>query len=411
MIAANKRLLKANLTQGVLGIQTNLITLYTNNLSAVATQAALISGFAFQALYNKYDVQSTKDLILSYFFITCFTLSLITALFVLAQATLVVTFGPTMALKGTSDDAVKVAASNMRSQQIEIFYIASISITALFIGTCILSWSLFPTGLAVITTFLYIVGYYYILKRGFKAYLVFVPNADMDQSEMENYKNYSKSNEKGTEDNQMTGDGGTYSVVSIDDDRNSQSNPYQIIKLKFKAILWLRMPIEEGGLFVKYFAVLDKGKLDFYNKEKDYQEKANPINKKPIKLWQFDLETDPKKYVKNVSSFAASLKSAMIGNEDFSVSDLLSEKDDLNLASRYFKFGLIPKVSSELSASVHFELLASDERTYKSWIQSLGMVANAYDQIAAAPSIEQTLRTGNSDVEVVVQVANLSERV
>jgi hypothetical protein len=40
MIAANKRLLKANLTQGVLGIQTNLITLYTNNLSAVATQVS-----------------------------------------------------------------------------------------------------------------------------------------------------------------------------------------------------------------------------------------------------------------------------------------------------------------------------------------------------------------------------------
>lgn len=31
MIAANKRLLKANLTQGVLGLQTNLVQLYSKN--------------------------------------------------------------------------------------------------------------------------------------------------------------------------------------------------------------------------------------------------------------------------------------------------------------------------------------------------------------------------------------------
>jgi hypothetical protein len=47
MIEANKKLIKANLTQGVVGIQSNLIELYQTNLSAMATQAALIAGFAF----------------------------------------------------------------------------------------------------------------------------------------------------------------------------------------------------------------------------------------------------------------------------------------------------------------------------------------------------------------------------
>jgi len=46
MIEANKKLIKANLTQ-VVGIQNNLIDLYRNNLSAMGTQAALIAGFAF----------------------------------------------------------------------------------------------------------------------------------------------------------------------------------------------------------------------------------------------------------------------------------------------------------------------------------------------------------------------------
>ena len=53
MIAANKRLLQATLTEGVLNIQSNLIELYSTNLNSLATQAALIAGFAFAALVNE----------------------------------------------------------------------------------------------------------------------------------------------------------------------------------------------------------------------------------------------------------------------------------------------------------------------------------------------------------------------
>ena len=55
MIAANKRLLKATLTEGVLSIQQNLIDLYTANLSAMGTQAALIGGFAFAAVQEDFN--------------------------------------------------------------------------------------------------------------------------------------------------------------------------------------------------------------------------------------------------------------------------------------------------------------------------------------------------------------------
>ena len=54
MIAANKRLLKATLTEGVLQIQSNLISLYTDNLSAMGVQASLIAGYTSLRLHITY---------------------------------------------------------------------------------------------------------------------------------------------------------------------------------------------------------------------------------------------------------------------------------------------------------------------------------------------------------------------
>ncbi len=143
-----------------MGIQTNLINLYSNNLSAVATQAALIGGFSFTAVSALANSDGIKQLALSYFYYVCFTVCLVSALFVLSQATIVVMFGPTMALKVSTDEAVKVAAGHMMSQQFLIFQVAALSITSLFLGACIQSWSINPAGIASITTVIYLTGYY-----------------------------------------------------------------------------------------------------------------------------------------------------------------------------------------------------------------------------------------------------------
>lgn len=160
----------------MLGIQTNLINLYSNNLSAVATQAALIGGFSFTAVSTVYDDGTIAGLTLSYFYYVCFTVCLVAALFVLSQATIVVMFGPTMALKGSSDEAVKFAATHMMQQQLLILRAASISISALFLAACILSWANYPKGIATITTVVYCVAYYFVIHEGYKAYRTFVPN-------------------------------------------------------------------------------------------------------------------------------------------------------------------------------------------------------------------------------------------
>mmetsp|Transcript_17970 Transcript_17970/g.39844 ORF Transcript_17970/g.39844 Transcript_17970/m.39844 type:complete len:416 (+) Transcript_17970:196-1443(+) len=412
MIAANKRFLKANLTQGVLGIQTNLINLYSNNLSAIATQAALIGGFSFTAVILETNTGSVWREALSYFYYVCFTVCLVAALFVLSQATVVVMFGPTMALKGSTDEAVKFAAGQMMGQQFLILKAALISITALFCGACLLSWATYPLGIAVITTVVYVVSYYFLITEGYKAFLTFVPHEDGEfvgtegpslkstAAAANRYKSAAAGTMDRDEERPLSPGAGARSATQL------LENAQEATKFKLRAELWRRQSIEDGGLFLKCFAVLEKGRLDFYARERDYRENANPVNSKPIKLWQYDLATDHRRYAKNVTSLGSGIKSAVLGNEDFAMSDLLTSPHDLQYASRNFKFGLVPKVSSELMASTTHEFLAHDEKHYKLWVTALNTVVKAYDEIAALPSIEHTIRVGTSDVEMVVQAAN-----
>jgi hypothetical protein len=148
----------------------------------------------------------------------------------------------------------------------------------------------------------------------------------------------------------------------------------QATKLRVTGVLWKRQVIEHGGLFIKYFGVLEKGRLDFYKTEKDYRENNNPTNSKPVKLWQYNLELDYRKYQQNVTSLTTSIVSSFVGSEDFSVKDLMTSEYDLQNASRNYKFGLVPKVVSELVASTTHEFLAHDEATYRMWVEAFDSV-------------------------------------
>ncbi len=162
----------------MLGIQTNLVQLYTSNLTAMATQAALIGGFSFTAVLVASDPGSLADQVLGYFYYVCFAICLVTSLFILSEATIVVMFGPTMALKGATDDAVKFAANHMREQQMIILKAAWVVVTSLFLGACIMSWANYEVGIAAITTVVYIVGYYALITQSYRAFRIFVPSDD-----------------------------------------------------------------------------------------------------------------------------------------------------------------------------------------------------------------------------------------
>jgi hypothetical protein len=240
--------------------------LYRANLTEISTQAALIAGFSFTALIETADSidfadenRPLKKIVLPYVFYACFATSFSTALYVLALGTVVVMFGPTLALKGSTDDAVKYAATHMRKLQMKILKAAFTAITTLLLGACILSFQLYDIGIAVLTFVVYVGVYFYLVSYGFNIYRTFVP-LDGEAFLEPDAIGYHPDGKK------MTAKEHREDIEAKQKQRLTEA--LEASKLKVKGSLWKRQPIEDGGLFVKYYAVLEKGRLDFYAKEK-----------------------------------------------------------------------------------------------------------------------------------------------
>ena len=128
MIAADRNMLKASLTRGILEIQLNLVNLYTSNLNAIATQAALVAGFSFTGIAETtYPGHGVVPLTLGYFYYFFDTLCLVSGLFAVSQATIVTLYGPAMALSGETPEAVTRSVVLMRDQQDFVFKVGEVS--------------------------------------------------------------------------------------------------------------------------------------------------------------------------------------------------------------------------------------------------------------------------------------------
>lgn len=131
------------------------------------------------------------------------------------------------------------------------------------------------------------IGYYYVLHKGWEAYRIFVPvdqsafiepevdklkgSANTGNAKGNSYKALPNATNTGEENAENNGDN-NHSNETNSPQQVNKIPPHLIAaqettKMKLRAILWKRQSLEEGGLYVKYFAVLEKGRLDFYYKE------------------------------------------------------------------------------------------------------------------------------------------------
>ena len=174
MIAADKNLLQATLTQGVLSIQFQLVDLYTNNLTAIGTVCALVAGFAYTGYGEAaYSFVNKGDNILAYFYYPADLLALSLGLFAVAHTTIATMFGPAMALNGETPEMVIKAVEHMSDCQTYVCQIGVLCVSALLLSGCILGWARLPRGVAAMNTIVYASVGYVIYREGMKAYILF----------------------------------------------------------------------------------------------------------------------------------------------------------------------------------------------------------------------------------------------
>ena len=163
--------------------------------------------------------------------------------------------------------------------------------------------------------------------------------------------------------------------------------------------------MEKGGTFHKVFAVIDKGNLDIYATQEAYATHQNPMNDTPYKLFQYMLETDPRKFERTATSMRAVMKKKMFGDSDFEMNDILKGSQGLKEASENCKFALLPKVQTELVSQITLEFIAPTT-DYDEWIRWLQIVLMAFDD-EGKPTVEQSVRKGVTDLYTAVRTANV----
>jgi len=100
MFLSNKNLLGATVHKQVLEVESQMIALYSTNLSSIGTQSALLAGLAFTALNNVYQQNVIKSDWLAYGYNGSYTICLISALMVMSHTVIASMFGPKRALTG-----------------------------------------------------------------------------------------------------------------------------------------------------------------------------------------------------------------------------------------------------------------------------------------------------------------------
>jgi hypothetical protein len=154
MIVADKEALATQLKRSSLIIQEKEINFFTSNFNSLATQSALLAGFAFSAL-SSIDTKDDHTL-LAFFFYASTAISMCLNLLVVISCTFCNMWGPGMALRGP-DGSMAKAVSGMDAERQEIFLFFGLGLWFLMLGLIAVAWCKAFWHNAVLVTFIAVV--------------------------------------------------------------------------------------------------------------------------------------------------------------------------------------------------------------------------------------------------------------
>lgn len=175
MFLYNSRLLKAEVSNGILETQTLMINLYTSNLNSVGYQAALIATVTYFGVNTCYiqDDSIRANGYLPVMYQACYAASLSSALIMVSHCILASMLGPTKSLTGETSDAVQICVRDMyREQELGVCLLFT-SIGFIFVGTSLQMWDNYPFYIAITLSTIYFFAFIIFSWTGWHTLRVF----------------------------------------------------------------------------------------------------------------------------------------------------------------------------------------------------------------------------------------------
>mmetsp|Transcript_1095 Transcript_1095/g.2253 ORF Transcript_1095/g.2253 Transcript_1095/m.2253 type:complete len:493 (-) Transcript_1095:360-1838(-) len=408
MLACDRDVLHSQFTRNSLQVHSKLVHLYLANLNAIATQAAIVADLGFGSIREVEVPQShiRGSFMFGYIYYICSMSSLMASLMALSQSTILVIYGHSLFIKGEDSDASIAAVGQMRSSQLESGFWGAVCGMFLLLQGLAFSWanvSNYRVGLVV--TMVYVFGMYYVYSHGINSIHSFLALKEKINSEAAGHRpedgrpeesdDKSKSPVKRLLNRQMSW------VRQLGATAPSQAEKQQMEDRKavmyetvrkniressFRGVLWAKFhEAFNTRCFVKCYAVLERGRLDFYRSKQHFVDINNTINKKPIRLKQYSVETDPRiiDHFTPPNAFLgySALRAATTGVTEVGVKDFYKANFDVFLATKELRITLLPVTSTEISLDEPIHMMAEDKTMFKYWTDAFSEVLGYYSEL------------------------------
>lgn len=197
MLAADRSLLEINLKQSAIKLREKELNLYTENFSAMATQAAVLAGFTTTCLIEMNIPPDTEKFLLYFMHISA-VISISSNIACVSLATITSIWGSGKALRG-KDGSMDEAVDGMNKERNLIFKTFALGLAgnlASVLGSCMITMespvSLIASGIVVYTAYIILTNAIRIQKR----FIV----VDRDSVRLDDLTNYQFPNSPNRED-------------------------------------------------------------------------------------------------------------------------------------------------------------------------------------------------------------------
>lgn len=176
MLFADKRALETNLQVSLLKIREKELQFYTQNCIAIGTQAALLSGFAYNGIIQV-DIPEESSDVLKSFYLCVTTMAMGFELIAVLNSTLCSMLGPGLALRGP-DGSMHRAVDGLMLEYRLTFVFFTLGLIMFHISALLFAWLEFSWPVALAMTLALIMFIWGMYKYGMRIYRRFALTGD-----------------------------------------------------------------------------------------------------------------------------------------------------------------------------------------------------------------------------------------